>query len=100
MARFVVDTPITTREPTITVDAGLALGRHRFRLEVIDTAGLRSRPDDAIVEISRIIIDPIPTPIPIPTPGPIVIRSAPPAEEDPADGSPPRRRRRRDKEKP
>jgi hypothetical protein len=71
MARFVVNTPIATPAPTVTVDAGLPVGRHRFRLEVIDTAGLRSRPDETIVEIQRIIIDPgpiVPTPVPIPTP--------------------------------
>ena len=43
MARFDVNTPITTREPTITVDAGLPIGRHRFRLEVIDASGRAAR---------------------------------------------------------
>ena len=66
MARFVVGTPQITREPTITVDAGLPVGRHRFRLEVVDATGLRSAPDQAIVEVQRIIIDPGPI---IPTPG-------------------------------
>ena len=67
-------TPQITREPTITVDAGLPVGRHRFRLEVVDAAGLRSAPDEAIVEVQRIIIDPgrIPTGPVIPTPGPVV----------------------------
>ena len=76
MARFVVGTPQITREPTITVDAGLPVGRHRFRLEVVDATGLRSAPDQAIVEVQRTIVDPgplIPTPGPvIPTPGPII----------------------------
>ena len=58
MARFVVGTPQITREPTITVDAGLPVGRHRFRLEVVDASGLRSAPDQAVVEVQRIIIDP------------------------------------------
>lgn len=53
MARFVVDQPIRTREPTIVVDAGLAPGRHRFRLEVVDSAGRRSAPDVAVVTIER-----------------------------------------------
>ena len=61
MARFVVGTPQITREPTITVDAGLPVGRHRFRLEVVDASGLRSAPDEAIVEVQRIIIDPGPS---------------------------------------
>ncbi len=94
MARFEVRTPITTREPTIVVDAGLPVGRHRFRLEVIDTTGQRSAPDDAIVDVQRIVgpgpVIPtpgpiIPTPI-IPTPGPIIPRQGP--------------RTRRKKEKP
>jgi hypothetical protein len=74
MARFVVGTPQITREPTITVDAGLPVGRHRFRLEVVDASGLRSAPDQAIVEVQRIIIDPgrIPTGPVIPTPGPVI----------------------------
>lgn len=58
MARFVVNTPITTREPSVTVDAGLPIGRHRFRLEVIDAAGLRSRPVDAIIEVQRLVVRP------------------------------------------
>ena len=113
MARFVVRYAEITREPTITVDAGLPVGRHRFRLDVIDASGLRSAPDQAIVEVQRIIVDPgrhpdagpvIPTPGPvirpvigpisptagrgpvIPTPGPII--------------RPPRSRTRRKKEKP
>ena len=87
MARFVVGTPQITREPTITVDAGLPVGRHRFRLEVVDASGLRSAPDQAIVEVQRIIIDPgIPTGPVIPTPGPII--------------RPPRPRTRTKKEKP
>jgi hypothetical protein len=95
MARFAVRTPITTREPTIVVDAGLPIGRHRFRLEVIDAAGRRSAPDDAVVDVERIIIDPgrIPTPGPIvPTPGPII--------PTPGPIRPPRSRTRRKKEKP
>jgi hypothetical protein len=94
MPTFAVNTPITTREPTVTVDAGLPVGRHRFRLEVIDTAGLRStRPDEAVVEIQRVVVDPGPVitgpivtgpivtgPIvatPIPSPGPIVLTPVP-----------------------
>lgn len=98
-----MNTPITTPEPAVTVDAGLPVGRHRFRLEVIDTAGLRSRPDETIVEVQRIIIDPTPvgpTPIPIPTPGPIgPIRTRPQGDAAPPPGTG-RPRGRRHKEKP
>jgi hypothetical protein len=77
MARFVAGTPITSREPTMVVDAGLPVGRHRFRLEVVDSTGRRSVADDAIVEVQRVVVGPvgpiIPTPGPVnPTPGPII----------------------------
>jgi hypothetical protein len=57
MARFVINVPISTREPTVAVDAGLPIGRHRFRLEVVDAAGNRSRPSEAIVEVQQGVID-------------------------------------------
>ena len=75
MARFVVGEPHITREPTIVVDPGLPVGRHRFRLEVVDASGLRSAPDDAIVDVQRIVVDPgtvIPSGPIIPTPGPVI----------------------------
>jgi hypothetical protein len=75
MARFVVDTPIFTREPTVTVDAGLSIGRHRFRLEVIGARGSRSAPDEAIVEVQRIVVDPRP-PVPPPIDPPVIITRA------------------------
>lgn len=53
MATFTVDRPITTREPSIAVDAGLAVGQHRFQLVVVDGAGLRSAPAVAVVSVQR-----------------------------------------------
>jgi hypothetical protein len=110
MARFEARTPITTREPTIAVDPGLPVGRHRFRLEVIDAAGQRSAADEAVVEVQRIIIDPdrIPTPGPvIPTPGPITGPLIPtpgpitgPVIPTPPINRPTRSRTRRTKEEP
>ena len=108
MARFVAGTPQITREPTITVDAGLPVGRHRFRLEVIDSSGLRSAPDQAIVDVQR-ITGPgpiIPTPGPVIQPGPIIPTPGPviqPGPIIPTPGPiirPPRPRRRTKKEKP
>jgi hypothetical protein len=55
MARFVINTPITTREPTVTVDAGLPIGRHGFRLVVVDARGVRSTAHDAVVDIQRVV---------------------------------------------
>lgn len=77
MARFVLNQPITTAEPVIAVDAGLPLGRHRFRLEVVDARGRRSAPDETIVEVQRIVVPPIQPPVVPPGPGPVpVIRTS------------------------
>lgn len=40
-----------TSEPRLVVENRLALGRHRFRLEVIDEQGNVSLPDDWVVEV-------------------------------------------------
>ena len=74
MATFVRGQPITTREPTITVDAGLAVGVHRFQLVVLTDTGETSVPVVAEVSVQRTTLDPTrpildtgtPT-IPIPT---------------------------------
>jgi len=95
MARFDINRPITTREPTVPVDAGLPIGRHLFRLEVIDRQGRRSTPNDAIVEVQRIVIDPRPPVLPPidPTRPVVITRSA-------VTPSPRRPRGRTKKEKP
>ena len=61
MAAFSIGKPITTTVPVIAVDAGLAIGVHRFQLEVIDTAGNRSKSDIAEVTVQRLAIT-FPTP--------------------------------------
>ena len=58
MATFVRGQPITTREPTIKVDAGLAVGVHRFQLVVLTDTGQKSAPVIAEVSIQRTILDP------------------------------------------
>ena len=58
MATFVRGQPITTREPTIKVDAGLAVGVHRFQLVVRTDTGQTSAPVVAEVAIQRTILDP------------------------------------------
>jgi hypothetical protein len=103
MARFDVDTPITTREPTVTVDAGLPPGRHRFRLEVIDREGRRSRtPAVAVVEVQRLVVDPRPPVGPMIDPRPPVgpvIDPTRPVVTPRTTGAPPRRPRTRPKTK-
>ena len=57
MADFVINTDITTEASTIEVtvnpDSPLPLGRHRFRLIVVDDSGNRSAAD----EVEMIIAD-------------------------------------------
>jgi hypothetical protein len=56
MAAFVINTDIATDTPTIevTVNANqlLPLGRHRFRLIVVDDSGNKSAPDDVEVIVA------------------------------------------------
>lgn len=66
MAVFVPGRPITTREPVISVDAGMTIGSHRFELVVVDSAGLRSRPDEAVVRIAAGVAGPV-GPVVLPT---------------------------------
>ena len=51
MTRFAVDRPVKTPEPTVTVDAGLEPGTHRFQLVVATTDGRTSRPDVVTVTV-------------------------------------------------
>ncbi|MBL8350598.1 MAG: hypothetical protein JNL87_09805 [Burkholderiaceae bacterium] len=54
MATFAINQTLVTREPVISVDAGLRPGLHRFRLVVSDDQGLSSVPDEVVVQISAI----------------------------------------------
>jgi hypothetical protein len=53
MADFIINQDIVTDAPTIEVtvnsDKPLPLGRHRFRLIVVDNSGNKSAPDDVEV---------------------------------------------------
>ena len=101
MARFAVNTPITTREPTVTVDAGLEIGRHRFQLAVIDREGRASPPHEAIVEVQRVVIEPGRVPVPIDPTRPVIVRDTATDGTGPSDVSTsPRPRARRKKENP
>lgn len=56
MTQFVVNQPVSTDTAVVTVDAGLAVGSHRFRLEVVDSAGNVSKADEAVVQVERVIV--------------------------------------------
>lgn len=53
MARFVRGEPVVTKEPFVTVDAGLDPGLHRFQLEVMTEDRRRSKPDAVVVEVTE-----------------------------------------------
>jgi hypothetical protein len=75
MTRFAIGQTVVTKEPVISVDAGLAVGSHRFRLVVSDDSGLASKPVEVVVQVSpttQPTTEPTVQPIPRPTPRPIV----------------------------
>lgn len=55
MPRFTAGVPVVTSTPTVTVDPPLAVGRHVFRLVVVDDTGEQSDPAEAIVVIRPVI---------------------------------------------
>lgn len=61
MAMLKPGVPVTQDSPLLTVENPLAPGRHRFQLEVIDTAGLVSEPALLVVSVEA---PPAPTPTP------------------------------------
>jgi len=75
---FTIGKPVTTDTPVVEVDAGLAVGSHRFQLVVVDDNGLRSKPDEIVVLVrGRIVLDP-----------PIVV-TRPPIADPVIDPAPP-----------
>ena len=67
--RFEPGVPFRSRNPTVVVDPGLELGRHRFELVVVNARGERSQPTVVTVTvIERTRIPSIPIPLPRPTP--------------------------------
>jgi hypothetical protein len=73
MAQFAVGKAITTDVASIAVDAGLAVGRHRFSLVVLDSAGMRSRvADELVVQIQRLVVPDRPIPVPVTPVGPVI----------------------------
>ena len=53
MARFVLNKPVKTLRPGVVVDAGLPVGVHLFRLQVMTADGRTSRPDEMKVVITK-----------------------------------------------
>lgn len=54
MPAFKPGTTIQTREPVVTVDAGLAPGTYRFRLVVTNERGVESLPAEFTITVLRL----------------------------------------------
>lgn len=64
MTTFVKGRTVKTAEAVVTVDAGLAIGTHRFQLAVVTRDGRQSTPDVVDVVVSRVlVVDPPRPPI-------------------------------------
>lgn len=51
MAKFAPGVPQTTKVPQVSVDAGLKVGMHRFRLVIVGEVGGESPPDETLVQV-------------------------------------------------
>lgn len=58
MATLTPGRPVTVQTPELLVENQLTPGRHRFRLVVIDEAGLESEPAELVVTVRRPIVRP------------------------------------------
>jgi len=84
MAKFVLGQPVVTAVPNAVVDAGLPVGLHRFRLEVVTDTGQRSPPDEAVVEVQAstvagAVLSPVLSPTVASMPTPVLSPSAIPS---------------------
>src|SRR5262245_52388278 len=70
MASFIVGQQVPTATASVAVDPGLKPGFHRFRLVVVDDAGLASQPDEQVVQVIDQVVQPVPT-------GPILVNPNP-----------------------
>jgi len=59
MTTFVRGRTLRTSAATVVVDAGLAVGTHRFQLEVLTSDGRRSPPDVVDIVIARVPVGPL-----------------------------------------
>jgi len=77
MTKFVVGVPVVTPESSVVVDAGLPVGQHRFRLEVVTDTGQKSPPDEAVVQVQASTapvgtVQPVLSPTVLSTPTPVL----------------------------
>lgn len=51
MVAMVIGKTVRSKVPTLPVDAGLAVGRYRFRLVVVDDEANESAPSELIIQV-------------------------------------------------
>ena len=68
MPVLALNQPFDSPRPNVVVENGLAPGRHRFALTVVDDSGLESAADQWVIEVRRVIVDPVLPPVAPPPP--------------------------------
>lgn len=88
MTKFVAGNQVETPDSSVVVDAGLSVGLHRFRLEVVTDAGRKSPPAEVLVQvlaatatvgIAAPLLSPTDQPTPVLSPVPIASPVATPS---------------------
>ena len=74
MTAFVRGRTVKTSDALVVVDAGLAVGIHRFQLVVVSNDGRQSAPDMVDVVVAREVVIPVPVRPPVTRPPVIPVR--------------------------
>ncbi len=94
MPVLALNQPFESPRPNVVVENALAPGRHRFALTVIDDSGQESATDQVVIEVRRVIVEPVRPPV---APPPVILRPPPirvprgdDAPAEPIEDDPPR----------
>lgn len=104
MPVLALNQPFESPRPNVVVENALAPGRHRFALTVIDDSGQESATDQVVIEVRRVIVEPVLPPVAPPpvivqpvAPPPVILRPPPirvprgdDAPAEPIEDEPPR----------
>ncbi|HRL78461.1 MAG TPA: hypothetical protein PLC86_22625 [Candidatus Accumulibacter phosphatis] len=63
MTTFVRGRTLRTSDATVVVDAGLAIGTHRFQLVAVTADGRQSVPDVVDIVVARVVVGPVRPPL-------------------------------------
>ncbi len=94
MPVLALNQPFESPRPNVVVENALAPGRHRFALTVIDDNGQQSATDQVVIEVRRVIVEPVLPPVAPPPvirrPPPIRVPRGDDAPAEPIEDDPPR----------